>query len=62
MRVTDDRDEAASEVAWALAARAAAEMATWTPPDGDVGLRSVAEAIHELFSPDSSRRSAPARG
>jgi hypothetical protein len=42
-------DENANEVAWELATRAASEMAAWTPPDGDVGLRRVAEAIHELF-------------
>jgi hypothetical protein len=49
MRVNEERNQNPDEVAWELAARAAAEMATWTPPDGDVGLRRVAEAIHELF-------------
>lgn len=55
MRVNEERDENAESIAWELAVRAATEMATWLPREGDVGLRRVAGAIHELFVNPSSQ-------
>jgi hypothetical protein len=49
MRVNHSDEPETDEIAWTLAARAAAELALWTPPDADTGVRRVAEAIHEVF-------------